>query len=144
MQRQSGPEFDPEEQCLAEALRREAETAAPAFSPELHRRIVAGLVPRKPRRWHCPVGLAAAALLAVGVWEWTSKTAAPMAESRVPSVARLPERMAEGVGRALDVPQGAGHASHLDYDVARLGRFVLRHVSSVPGRNGGPPPETPG
>lgn len=127
---------EPDECSLAEALRREAEATAPPFSPELHRRIVAGLGRTgRPRHWLWWSGLAAAVVLAAGGGLWHL---AGHEEPRpvLPTVAHLPEQMATAVGRVLEEPPAAGDLGYLDDDVTRLGRFVLRHVSvSVPGRS---------
>lgn len=142
--------LDPEEQKLAEALRREAEAASPPFSPDLHRRIVAGLGQvGRPRRWQRSALLAAGVLIAIGVGLWlvaSPDERVPIASApAVPSIAHLPEHMVTAVEQAFEGSPAVGDMASLDQDVVRLGRFVLRHVAiAVPGRSATSAAETPG
>ena len=138
------PQFDNDH--VAAALRAEADALTPAFSPELHNRVMARLETQKPEaatlaagdrfrpQWRWPaVGVAAAIALAAGVWAVKMSTKSPV---QSPEIVKVPPKEVPSlppVKPLLDVAQkkmDEGKYAYLDRDARRFAGFVL---SQLPG-----------
>ena len=124
---------DQEELRLARALRQDAKRSMPAFSPELHRRVLEHLGSKRRSRWRTrqSLGWAAAVLIAAaGVWSFRVNRE-PLnrnCDIAIPSVAKLPEQFMTAADAALWKKVNAEPFAYLDQDADRFGDFVLKHL----------------